>query len=191
MITLLLHLLRLLPILCGGHRQVALENLALRQQLVVYKRTATRPRIRETDRLFWVWLTRIWTGWKQPLVIVTPDPALRGPPARQRRDQGPRHANGRRQPALGRPANPRRAPQARPRRGRAPRLPADAEAALAAVADVANVSNQSCPGLGRDRFLHRAHRSPPRSLRPRRARPPPPARPPLQRDRTSHERLDR
>src|SRR3989442_5557026 len=63
MITLLLHLLRLLPILCGGHRQVTLENLALRQQLVVYKRTATRPRIREADRLFWVWLTRILTGW--------------------------------------------------------------------------------------------------------------------------------
>ena len=54
MITLLLHLLRLLPILCGGHRQVALENLALRQQLVVYKRTATRPRMRETDRLFFL-----------------------------------------------------------------------------------------------------------------------------------------
>jgi len=31
MITLLLHLLRLLPFLCGGHRQLALENLALRQ----------------------------------------------------------------------------------------------------------------------------------------------------------------
>ena len=28
MITLLLHLLRLLPFLCGGHRQLALENLA-------------------------------------------------------------------------------------------------------------------------------------------------------------------
>jgi hypothetical protein len=33
MITLLLHLLRLLPFLCGGHRELALENLALRQQL--------------------------------------------------------------------------------------------------------------------------------------------------------------
>jgi hypothetical protein len=30
MITLLLRLLRLLPFLCGGHRQLALENLALR-----------------------------------------------------------------------------------------------------------------------------------------------------------------
>src|SRR6267143_4562708 len=85
MITLLLYLLRLLPILCGGHRQVALENLALRQQLVVYKRTAIRPRIRETDRLFWVWLTRIWTGWKQPLVIVTPDTVLRWQRRRFRR----------------------------------------------------------------------------------------------------------
>jgi hypothetical protein len=36
MITLLLHLLRLLPFLCGGHRQLALENLAFRQQFAVY-----------------------------------------------------------------------------------------------------------------------------------------------------------
>jgi len=56
MITLLLHLLRLLPFLCGGHRQLALENLALRHQLAVYKRTATRPKLRTTDRLLWVWL---------------------------------------------------------------------------------------------------------------------------------------
>jgi hypothetical protein len=52
MITLLLHLLRLLPVLFGGHRQLALENLALRQQLAVYKRMMTRPRLRRTDRLF-------------------------------------------------------------------------------------------------------------------------------------------
>jgi len=77
MITLLLHLLRLLPFLVGGHRELALENPALSQQLAVYKRTAARPRLRTTDRLFWVWLTRIWTGWKQPLVIVTPDTVLR------------------------------------------------------------------------------------------------------------------
>lgn len=77
MITLLLHLLRLLPVLCGGHRQIALENLALRQQLAVYKRRQTRPRLGGTDRLFWVGLARIWAGWKQSLVIVTPDTVLR------------------------------------------------------------------------------------------------------------------
>ena len=59
MITLLLHMLRLLPFLCGGHRQLAIENLALRQQLVVYKRTAPRPRLRPTDRLGRVLLARV------------------------------------------------------------------------------------------------------------------------------------
>ena len=51
MITLLLHLLRLLPFLFGGHRQLAIENLALRHQLSVYKRTMARPKLRTTDRL--------------------------------------------------------------------------------------------------------------------------------------------
>src|SRR5437588_465798 len=78
MITLLLQLLRLLPFLCGGHRQLVLENLALHQQLAVYKRTVPRPKLRTTDRLFWVALARVWSGWRQPLVIVTPDTILRG-----------------------------------------------------------------------------------------------------------------
>jgi hypothetical protein len=48
MITFLLHLLRLFPFLCGGHRQLALEKLALRQQLAIYKRTLPRPRLHTT-----------------------------------------------------------------------------------------------------------------------------------------------
>ena len=76
MITLLLHLLRLLPFLVGGHRQLAFENLALRQQLTVYKRTAPRPKLRAADRLFWAGLARVWTGWRQALVIVSPDTVL-------------------------------------------------------------------------------------------------------------------
>jgi putative transposase len=77
MITLLLRLLRLLPVLLGSHRQLALENLALRQQLAVYKRMMTRPRLRRSERFFWVWLARIWAGWRQSLIIVTPDTVLR------------------------------------------------------------------------------------------------------------------
>src|SRR6516164_7644764 len=77
MITTLLHLLRLFPFLCGGHRQLALENLALRHQLAVYKRTVTRPRLRRTDRLLWVWLAGVWAGWRATLVIVAPDTVLR------------------------------------------------------------------------------------------------------------------
>jgi putative transposase len=43
----------------------------------VYKRTVTRPSLRRIDRLFWVGLARVWAGWKQSLVIVTPDTVLR------------------------------------------------------------------------------------------------------------------
>ena len=77
MITLLFHLLRLLPFLCGGHRQLALENLALRQQLAVYRRAAPRPELRTTDRLFWVGLARVCAGWRHALVIVSPATVLR------------------------------------------------------------------------------------------------------------------
>jgi putative transposase len=85
MITLLLHLLPLLPLLCGGHRQLALENLALRQQLAVYKRTTNRPRLRRSDRLLWVWLSRVWPAWRQALVIVAPATVLRWQRRRFRR----------------------------------------------------------------------------------------------------------
>jgi transposase InsO family protein len=77
MITLLLHLLRLLPVLCGGHRHLALENLALRQQLAVYKKVLSRPKPHRSDRLFWACLSRMWAGWRQALIIVTPDTVLR------------------------------------------------------------------------------------------------------------------
>src|SRR5467141_3709635 len=77
MVTLLLRLLRLLPLLCGAHRHVALENLALRHQLAVYKKTVTRPKVRRSGRLFWVALSRVWAGWRQALVIVSPNTVLR------------------------------------------------------------------------------------------------------------------
>src|SRR3989454_4163226 len=77
MISLLPPLFGLPPSLWGAHRQLALENLALRQQLAVYKRKVPRPPLRRRDRLFWVGLARVWAGWKQSLVIVTPDTVLR------------------------------------------------------------------------------------------------------------------
>src|SRR5437660_11990348 len=63
--------------LCGGHHQVALENLALRHQLAVYKKTVNRPKLLSSDRLFWVALSRVWAGWRQALVIVSPNTVLR------------------------------------------------------------------------------------------------------------------
>ena len=66
-----------MPFLFGGHRQLALENLALRHQLAVYRRTKHRPKLRTIDSLFWVGLDRVWTGWRQSLVIVAPATVLR------------------------------------------------------------------------------------------------------------------
>jgi hypothetical protein len=43
-ISILLSMLRLLPVLVGGHRHLALENLALRHQIAVYRRTVRRPK---------------------------------------------------------------------------------------------------------------------------------------------------
>ena len=120
MITLLLHLFRILPFLFGGHRQLALENLALQQQLAVYKRTVIRPPLRRTDRLFWVALAGVWADWRRPLVIVTSDTVLRwqrhrsrsywtklsaqptgGRPPVNARDQSPCQAYGHGESALG------------------------------------------------------------------------------------------
>ena len=52
---------------------VALEVLALRQQLAVFKRRRPRPALTSLDRLFWVALRRCWSRWKDGLLIVQPD----------------------------------------------------------------------------------------------------------------------
>src|SRR5207245_3666883 len=62
-------------------------------------RTAPRPRLRTMDRLFWVGLARVWPGWRQALVIVSPTPALRWQ-RRRFRAYGPRLSG---RPTGGRP----------------------------------------------------------------------------------------
>ena len=53
------------------------ENLALRQQLAVLIRSAKRPRLRQRDRIFWVWISKLWRGWRSALVVVQPDTVVR------------------------------------------------------------------------------------------------------------------
>src|SRR5215470_3231745 len=60
----------------SGRCNVALENLALRQQLAILKRTQKRPAISTKDRLFWSWLSRSWSGWRAPLLIVKPETVI-------------------------------------------------------------------------------------------------------------------
>ena len=52
---------------------LALEILALRQQLGVLKRRQPRPRLQIQDRMFWILLRRLWPAWRRVLVIVKPE----------------------------------------------------------------------------------------------------------------------
>jgi putative transposase len=56
-----------------GRQSLLLENLALRQQLVALKRRHPRPSLGLFDKLFWVVARRVWSAWKQSLLIVTPE----------------------------------------------------------------------------------------------------------------------
>ena len=59
-----------------SQKALALENLALRQQLAIPRRTMKRPRLTKADRLFWVFLSRIWRDWAQVLVVVKPETVI-------------------------------------------------------------------------------------------------------------------
>ena len=50
-----------------GSAAVALENVALRHQLLVLPRSVGRPHLARWDRVFWVWLSRVWVSWRSSL----------------------------------------------------------------------------------------------------------------------------
>ena len=72
MLNAILNTLRFIVLILAGHKQIALENAALRQQLTIFKRTQPRPKLRHHDRLFWIVLMKIWKQWRTALVIVQP-----------------------------------------------------------------------------------------------------------------------
>jgi putative transposase len=51
---------------------LVLENLALRQQLLALHAQRPRRRLTALHKLFWVALKTFWSGWRKPLVLVTP-----------------------------------------------------------------------------------------------------------------------
>ena len=79
MLTALIVVLRSIGLICRGHRAVALENIALRQQLAALTRTTKRPRLRPCDRFFWIVLARAWRGWRGALLMAQADTVVRWP----------------------------------------------------------------------------------------------------------------
>ena len=58
-----------------SREELLLENLVLRQQLLALH--AKRPRPSSVDKLFWVVLRKVWSGWKRSLILVTPETVVR------------------------------------------------------------------------------------------------------------------
>jgi hypothetical protein len=54
----------LLRVLLQSRAALAAENLALRLQVAVLRRSVKRPSLHRRDRIFWVWLSRLWRGWR-------------------------------------------------------------------------------------------------------------------------------
>ena len=77
MLVFLLGLFRLVWLIGKGHRGVVMENLALRQQLSIYKRNQKRPRLVGRDRFFWLALSTVWKDWRRALFVVHPDTVVR------------------------------------------------------------------------------------------------------------------
>ena len=53
-----------------------LENLALRHQLSVLRRSVKRPKLTPADRLLSAWLSEAWSDWQSALVIVKPETVI-------------------------------------------------------------------------------------------------------------------
>ena len=67
-------LLATLRSIIHSRAELQLQNLALRHQIGVLQRSVRkRPKLTSPDRLFWVYLSRIWRDWRSTLVIVKPE----------------------------------------------------------------------------------------------------------------------
>jgi len=67
----------LLKSLFTDKASLAMENLALRQQLAVYEKAISRPRLTNRDRFFWVLLRKLCPGWEKFLLIVQPETVVK------------------------------------------------------------------------------------------------------------------
>src|SRR5438270_6363220 len=74
MLIFLTTLLASLASIFQSRASLGLENLALRHQIGVLRRSAgKRPELTAGDRLLWICLSRLWRDWRSALAIVKPE----------------------------------------------------------------------------------------------------------------------
>jgi putative transposase len=59
-----------------GCAALQLEIVALRHQISVLHRSGKRPKLGNADRVFWAWLSEVWSNWRSALVIVKPETVI-------------------------------------------------------------------------------------------------------------------
>jgi len=64
-------------LIATDRNNIIIENLALRQQIVVQQRSNKHPKLQNQDRLFWSLLSQFWTEWKSTLLIIKPETVIR------------------------------------------------------------------------------------------------------------------
>ena len=67
----------ILSVIFHNHSAIIAENLALRHQISVLKRSIIKPKIRKKDRFFWILLSKLWSNWKKSLFIVQPETVVK------------------------------------------------------------------------------------------------------------------
>ena len=60
----------------GDRAELAAEIVALRHQLAILQHSAKRLKLRQRDRIFWVWLSKLWANWRSALLIVKPETVI-------------------------------------------------------------------------------------------------------------------
>jgi hypothetical protein len=59
------------------NRVAWIRILVLRQQFAVYKRKSKQPLLRNRDRLFWSFLSKVGRDWTSELILVRPETVIR------------------------------------------------------------------------------------------------------------------
>jgi hypothetical protein len=70
-------LLALLRDALRDRRRLLIENAALRHQVAVLRRSVSRPRLQDSDRIFWIAMRRLLRDWKECLLFVKPETVVR------------------------------------------------------------------------------------------------------------------
>ena len=71
--NLVILLFEFIRLLFKNRHNLILENLLLRQQIIILKRKTKKPKLKNIDRIILIWISKLWNNWKSALIIVKPE----------------------------------------------------------------------------------------------------------------------